>query len=88
MDSEAERRFERIEKTLEEHLPNVYAFIDELRTSHHEQEQRMKSLEDLARRLEDHDKRLIDIQADTAKILGGMNGKLKDHEERLSNGGL
>ncbi len=88
MDPEIEKRLVKSEKTLEEHLANAYTYIDELRASHLEHAERVRMLEENQEKLNNGLLRLIEIQNQTAAILASMNGKLSDHDKRLTNGGL
>ena len=98
MAEDMEKRMEQLESRLDGHLTVIHEFIDELRADRDiakqqlaqndrrlaQNEHRLAQNEAQILRLSDLQVRLIDTQSDTAKILRGMNGKLTDHEDRLT----
>jgi hypothetical protein len=73
MDQEFEKRFTKMEKLLEDHLPNLYAFIDELRQSHKEHERRFAQNEEMIRlqvEMNEHVLRLLDKHEDRMNAAG------------------
>ena len=84
MANNLEGRVGKLEDRFDRHVTVIYEFIDELRLDHDESKKRIAQNEEQIRRLTDLQVRLVDTQSDTAKILRGMNGKLTDHEDRLT----
>ena len=74
MDQEFEKRFAKIEKLLGDHLPNLYAFIDELRQSHREHERRFAQNEEMI-------KLQVEMNEQVLKLLDR-------HEDRLNAAGI
>lgn len=79
MANDFERRMSKVERTLDEHLPNLYAFIDELRVftaqlkhDHEESVLRISQNEDQIRRIVDSQSSLI-----------GTMVKLSESQDRL-----
>lgn len=66
--------------------------VDELRKSSletkKEHEERMKVSETRIQLNEEWIAKLSEVQTDVARILRRMNGKLEDHENRLSSAGI
>ena len=88
MAADIEKRVTDLEMEFKEYIAIFYRWLDETRQDmkemRREHEERMRKLEANDAILLRWSQQLIEVQADTAKILRGMNGKLTDHEDRLT----
>jgi len=81
MEQESEKRFTKIEKLLEEHLPNVYAFIDELRKEHADSRHRIAQNEEMIRLQ-------VEMNGNVLRLLDAMDDKIDGMEDRMNTAGI
>ena len=81
MEEDSEKRFAKLEKLLDAHLPNLYAFIDELRQSHREHERRFVQNEEMIQRL-------VEMNGNVLRFIDAMDDKIDGLEGRMNTAGI
>ncbi len=84
MANDFERRLSKVERTLEDHLPNLYAFtdklqvyIDELRADHEDSKRRIDQNEKQIAELKNMQSNMLDVQA---RVQDTMEKISKSHD--------
>ncbi len=95
MADDFKERLERLELNFDEYLAMFYRWLDELRTDMKQHEARMDAMQEIHVLLAENDGKIIetqrkqsDMQGYILKLIDKMDGKLDNHEGRLSPAGI
>ena len=88
MADDLEKRIEKLESRLDEHLGVIHSFIDELRADRSSSRERIDQNEEGLRAGRELSHALTILQGEALRMINDLTMRANGHEDRLDNAGL
>ncbi len=88
MANDFEQRLGKLETRLDQHLLVIHEFIDELRVDRDVNRQIVRHLIDMHAAQQEQTVSIVEMQGHILQLIDKMDGKLDDHNARLSSAGI